>query len=94
MRRDGSRVTRRGIQIAPAVADVCFGLIQLTLGAGLLHRRTVRWALAASVLWALSVWYLGEGLGGLGGGQASLLTGAPGSARGVTPTPAEGLWSR
>jgi hypothetical protein len=60
MRRDGSRVTRRGIQIAPAVADVCSGLIQLALG----------------------------------GGQASLLTGAPGSARGVTPTPAEGLWSR
>jgi hypothetical protein len=30
--------------------------------------------------WALSVWYLGEGLGGLFGGGTSLLTGAPGSA--------------
>jgi hypothetical protein len=64
----------------PAVADVIFGLIQLALGAGLLHRRTARWALVASVGWALSVWYLGEGLGGLFGGGASLLTGAPGSA--------------
>jgi hypothetical protein len=65
---------------SPAAADVIFGLIQLALGAGLLHRRTVRWALVASVGWALSVWYLGEGLGGLFGGGASLLTGAPGSA--------------
>jgi hypothetical protein len=65
---------------APALAVVVFGLIELTLGAGLLHRRTARWALAASVGWALSVWYLGEGLGGLFGGGASLLTGAPGSS--------------
>ncbi|MDQ2812409.1 MAG: hypothetical protein M3Z75_11205 [Actinomycetota bacterium] len=64
----------------PALLDVAFGLVQLALGAGLLHRRTARWALAASVAWALSVWYLGEGLGGLFRGGASLLTGAPGSA--------------
>src|ERR1700728_4726342 len=65
---------------APALAVVVFGLIELTLGAGLLHRRTARWALAASVGWAVSGWYLGEGLGGLFGGGASLLTGAPGSS--------------
>ena len=65
---------------SPAAADIIFGLIELALGAGLLYRRTARWALAASVGWALSVWYLGEGLGGLFGGGASLLTGAPGSA--------------
>jgi hypothetical protein len=41
---------------APATADVIFALIQLALGAGLLHRRTARWALAASVGWALAVW--------------------------------------
>jgi hypothetical protein len=64
-----------------AFTGVGFGLIQLALGVGiLLHRRTVRWALAASVAWALSVWYVGEGLGGLLSGHASLLTGAPGSA--------------
>ncbi len=33
---------------APAAADIIFGLIELALGAGLLHRRTARWALAAS----------------------------------------------
>ena len=65
---------------SPAAADIIFGLIQLTLGAGLLHRRTAKWALGASVGWALSVWYLGEGLGGLFGGGASMLTGAPGAA--------------
>jgi hypothetical protein len=64
----------------PAVVDLGFGLIQLTLGTGLLFPRTARWALAASVVWALSVWYLGEGLGGLFAGGASLLTGAPGAA--------------
>jgi len=64
----------------PAVMDVGFGLIQLALGAGILFPRTARWALGASVGWALAVWYLGEGLGGLFGGGASLLTGAPGAA--------------
>jgi hypothetical protein len=63
----------------PAV-DFGFGLIQLALGVGILYARTVRWALAASVAWALSVWYLGEGLGGLFGSGASLLSGAPGAA--------------
>lgn len=64
----------------PAAADLGFGLMQLSLGVGILHARTVRWALPASVAWALAVWYLGEGLGGLFGPGASLLTGAPGAA--------------
>ena len=64
----------------PVLADLAFAVIQLALGAGLLYPRTARRALAASVAWALAVWYLGEGLGGLFGGGASLLTGAPGAA--------------
>ena len=64
----------------PAVMDLGFGLVQLALGAGILFPRTARRALAASVGWALAVWYLGEGLGGLLGGGASLVTGAPGAA--------------
>lgn len=64
----------------PAITDVAFGLIQLVLGAGILYARTARRALAASVVWALLVWYLGEGLGGLVGGSSCLLTGAPGAA--------------
>jgi hypothetical protein len=64
----------------PVIIDAAFGLIQLALGAGILYARTARRALAVSVAWALMVWYLGEGLGGLLGGSSSLLTGAPGAA--------------
>ncbi|HEY3608977.1 MAG TPA: copper chaperone PCu(A)C, partial [Pseudonocardiaceae bacterium] len=35
--------------------------------------------LIGSVAWGLAVWYLGEGAGGIAGGHASLLTGAPGA---------------
>ena len=55
-------------------------VLQLLLGIGLLVPRTARVALAASIAWALGVWYLGEGLGGIASGHASLITGAPGSA--------------
>ena len=64
----------------PVLWNVPFALLQLALGAGLLFRRTVKLALAASIVWAVGVWYLGEGLSGLASGQASLLAGAPGSA--------------
>jgi hypothetical protein len=70
----------RIILYQPVVMDVAFGLIQLALGVGILYARTARRALAASVVWALLVWYLGEGLGGLFGESSSLLTGAPGAA--------------
>jgi hypothetical protein len=39
----------------------------------------VRAALAASIVWALAVWWFGEGLGGVLSGLASPLTGAPGA---------------
>jgi hypothetical protein len=64
----------------PVAWNVPFAAIQLMLGVGLLVPRTARLALAASIGWALGVWYLGEGLGGLASGHASLITGAPGSA--------------
>lgn len=62
----------------PVFFDATFAAVQLAIGAGLLFARTVRVALAASVAWALGVWMLGEGLGGLGGG-ATFLAGAPGA---------------
>ena len=64
----------------PAAWDVPFATIQILIGLGLLVPRTVRLALAASVMWAPGVWFFGEGLSGLVGGHASLLTGAPGAA--------------
>ena len=69
----------RVIAAHPVAWDVPFALIQLLLGLGLLYPRTAKAALAASLPWVLGVWYLGEGLGGLASGNASLLTGAPGA---------------
>ena len=63
----------------PLAWDVPFAAVQLLIGLGLLFPRTVRLALAASILWSLGVWFFGEGLSGLASGHASLLTGAPGS---------------
>jgi hypothetical protein len=63
----------------PVAWDVPFALVQLAIGVGLLVPRTARLALAVSVAWGLGVWYLGEGLSGLASGNASLMTGAPGS---------------
>jgi hypothetical protein len=64
-----------------AAWDLLFALTQLAIGVALLMRRTVvvQAALAASVAWAVGVWYFGEGLGGLGSGQFDLVTGAPGA---------------
>ncbi|MDX6409600.1 MAG: hypothetical protein QOE13_2671, partial [Gaiellaceae bacterium] len=64
----------------PVAWDVPFATVQLALGLGLLVPRTARLALAASIPWALGVWFFGEGLSGLASGHASLLTGAPGAA--------------
>jgi hypothetical protein len=64
----------------PVAWNLAFFGVQLVLGLGLLVPRTARAALAASIAWALGVWYLGEGLSGMASGQASLTTGAPGSA--------------
>ena len=64
----------------PAAWNVPFAATQLLLGVGLLVPRTARLTLAASIAWALSVWYLGEAFSGLASGHASLISGAPGSA--------------
>jgi hypothetical protein len=60
------------------VYNAAFATIQLLLAVGILCRRTLRPALAASVVWALLVWWFGEGLGGILTG-ASPLTGVPGA---------------
>ncbi|HEY5357232.1 MAG TPA: hypothetical protein VIJ82_05995 [Streptosporangiaceae bacterium] len=64
----------------PVPLNALFATIQLALGLGLLWRRTARLALAGSIVWALSIWWLGEGLGGIFAGSASPVTGAPGAA--------------
>ena len=64
---------------APGAWDAAFAVTQLLLGAALLWRPAVRAGLAASIVWALGVWWFGEGLGGILSGSASPLTGAPGA---------------
>ena len=59
--------------------NAVFATIQLLLGLGIAYRPTTRIALAASILWALGVWWFGEGLGGVLSGAASPLNGAPGA---------------
>jgi hypothetical protein len=46
-----------------AVFNTLFALTQVIIGVGLLWRRTVKPALALSIVWALIVWWAGEGFG-------------------------------
>jgi cytochrome oxidase Cu insertion factor (SCO1/SenC/PrrC family) len=62
------------------VFNTLFALIQVAIGLGLLYRRTARPALALSIVWALAVWWFGEGFGMVFAGTASPLNGAPGAA--------------
>ncbi len=64
----------------PGAASVAVACVQGAIGAAILAPRTRRLGLVASVPWALGVWVLGEGLGGVATGFASLLGGAPGPA--------------
>lgn len=59
--------------------NAVFASVQLAIAVGLLWRRTARAALAASIGWAVLVWWLGEGLGGLFAGPVSPLMGLPGA---------------
>ncbi len=68
------------IAVQPALVNALFAGVQILIGIGLLMRETVKPALAVSMAWALGVWVVGEGLGGLLAGSALPLTGAPGAA--------------
>jgi len=61
-----------------AAYNAMFASIQLLLAIGFFFRRTVKLALAASIVWALSVWWFGESLGGILTGT-SPLAGLPGA---------------
>jgi hypothetical protein len=61
------------------VANATIAIVQLMLGILLFGGWFVRPALVASMVWSLTVWFGGEGLGMLLTGQASALTGAPGA---------------
>jgi hypothetical protein len=63
----------------PAGFDVIFALVQLGIGAAILYRPTLRLGLASSIGWAAAIWWFGEAAGQVTGGDATLITGAPGS---------------
>ena len=54
-------------------------LIQIIIGVWLLSGRAIKRAIILSAIWAVIVWYAGEGMSMLLTGQASILTGAPGA---------------
>jgi hypothetical protein len=63
-----------------AAFNAAFATIQLLLAVGLLWRRSVKAALAGTIVWSLTVWWLGEGLGGIFTGTGTPISGAPGAA--------------
>jgi hypothetical protein len=60
--------------------NALFATTQLLIALGLFTRATVRVALAGSVVWALGVWWMGEGLGGMLAAPQSPIMGSPGAA--------------
>jgi hypothetical protein len=64
----------------PVAWNAAFATLQVALGIGLLWGRAARYARPASILWALSVWTFGEGVGGMFMPGVSALNGAPGAA--------------
>jgi len=63
----------------PVLTNAVFATIQLLVGLGIAWRPTVKTALAGSIVWAVAVWWFGEGLGGVLSGSANPLSGAPGA---------------
>jgi hypothetical protein len=59
--------------------NAVFATVQLLIAVGLFYRPTLKIALATSIGWAVMVWWLGEGLGGVLAGAASPLMGFPGA---------------
>jgi hypothetical protein len=63
----------------PTWTNAAFASVQLFLAAGIAWRPTVKVALAASIPWALGVWWVGEGFGGVFHGTANPVMGGPGA---------------
>ena len=89
-----------GLLMAHPVAwNTLFASLQVALGVALLAGprlgggRPARWALPVSAVWAMALWVIGEGFGGIFMGGASVLNGAPGAAV-IYAFAALALWTR
>ncbi len=61
------------------IVNLLIAVVQIILGLLFLSGRWVKETVIASFVWALIVWFAGEGMSMLFTGQAGILTGAPGA---------------
>jgi len=61
------------------LTDALFAVAQTAIAVAIAWRPTVKIGLAVSVAWAIGVWWVGEGLGGVLNGTANPVDGAPGA---------------
>ncbi len=62
----------------PVLSNSIFALIQFIIGFGIAWKRSLKPALALSMVWSLGVWWFGEGLGNILHGGATPFGGGPG----------------
>jgi len=63
----------------PVSTNAPFALIQFLIGFGIVSTRSLKPALALSIVWSLAVWWFGEGLGRVFSGGATPFGGGPGA---------------
>ncbi len=61
------------------LTDALFALVQIAIAVAIAWMPTVKIGLGMSIAWAVGVWWVGEGLGGLLNGTANPVNGAPGA---------------
>ncbi len=61
------------------LTDAIFAVVQCGIGFAIAWRPTLKIGLGVSIAWALGVWWVGEGLGGVLNGAANPVNGAPGA---------------
>jgi hypothetical protein len=62
----------------PVLTNTLFALIQFVIGFGIISKKSLKPALALSIVWAVGVWWFGEGSGGIFHGAATPFGGGPG----------------
>jgi hypothetical protein len=62
----------------PVLSNSCFALVQFLIAFGIVWKRSLKPALTLSIVWALAVWWFGEGLGTIFSGGATPFGGGPG----------------
>jgi hypothetical protein len=62
----------------PVWTDAAFAAIQFLIAFGIIYKRTLKPALALSIIWAIGVWWFGESAGEIFQGGATPFGGGPG----------------